>query len=109
MPSGGYRPRAGRSRKNAIDKKLEGRPTNTGPPKPLPKRVSTKNVMLMDGRKAYLVLTDSPYNVAFESASGLKIKNDSIKADQSYEFLLSAFRNLAESLEGGGSAYIFCH
>ncbi|MCL1855269.1 MAG: site-specific DNA-methyltransferase [Clostridia bacterium] len=62
---------------------------------------------LMDGRKANLVLTDPPYNVAFESASGLKIKNDSMKADQFYTFLLSAFRNLAENLEGGGSAYIF--
>ncbi len=62
---------------------------------------------LMDGRKANLVLTDPPYNVAFESASGLKIKNDSMKAEQFYEFLLSAFRNLAENLESGGSAYIF--
>jgi len=62
---------------------------------------------LMDGRKANLVLTDPPYNVAFESASGLKIKNDSMKAEQFYAFLLSAFRNLAESLEAGGSAYIF--
>ena len=62
---------------------------------------------LMDGRKANLVLTDPPYNVAFESASGLKIKNDSMKAEQFYSFLLSSFRNLAENLEGGGSAYIF--
>jgi DNA modification methylase len=62
---------------------------------------------LMDGRKANLVLTDPPYNVSFESASGLKIKNDSMKAEQFYNFLLSAFRNLADSLEGGGSAYIF--
>lgn len=62
---------------------------------------------LMDGRKANLVLTDPPYNVAFESASGLKIRNDSMKAGQFYEFLLSAFRNLAESLESGGSAYVF--
>jgi len=62
---------------------------------------------LMGERKANLVLTDPPYNVAFESASGLKIKNDSMKPDQFYEFLLAAFRNLAENLEGGGSAYIF--
>lgn len=62
---------------------------------------------LMNGRKANLVLTDPPYNVAFESASGLKIKNDSMKADQFYNFLLSAFRNLADTLESGGSAYIF--
>jgi len=62
---------------------------------------------LMDGRKANLVLTDPPYNVGFESASGLKIKNDSMKAEQFYNFLLSSFRNLAENLVGGGSAYIF--
>jgi DNA modification methylase len=58
-------------------------------------------------RKANLVLTDPPYNVSFESASGLKIKNDSMKAEQFYEFLFSAFRNLADHLEPGGSAYIF--
>ena len=62
---------------------------------------------LMDGRKANLVLTDPPYNVSFESASGLKIKNDSMKADQFYAFLLAALTTLAANLEGGGSAYIF--
>jgi len=62
---------------------------------------------LMNGRKANLVLTDPPYNVAFESASGLKIKNDSMKAEQFYDFLISAFRNLADNLESGGSAYVF--
>lgn len=62
---------------------------------------------LMDGRKANLVLTDPPYNVSFESASGLKIKNDSMKAEQFYSFLLSSFSNLADNLESGGSAYIF--
>ncbi|MDL2318177.1 site-specific DNA-methyltransferase [Eubacteriales bacterium OttesenSCG-928-A19] len=62
---------------------------------------------LMDGRKANLVLTDPPYNVDFKGSTGLKIKNDSMKADQFYSFLLSAFQNLAASLENGGSAYIF--
>ncbi len=62
---------------------------------------------LMDGRKANLVLTDPPYNVDFKGSSGLKIKNDSMKAEQFYAFLLSSFRNLADNLEGGGSAYIF--
>ena len=62
---------------------------------------------LMDGRKANLVLTDPPYNVGFESASGLKIKNDSQKSEPFYNFLLSAFRSLADNLESGGSAYIF--
>lgn len=62
---------------------------------------------LMDGRKANLVLTDPPYNVDFKGSSGLKIKNDSMKADQFYSFLLSSFQNLADNLESGGSAYIF--
>lgn len=62
---------------------------------------------LMAGRKANLVVTDPPYGVSYESSSGLKIKNDSMKADEFYGFLLSAFRSLAESLEPGGSAYIF--
>lgn len=62
---------------------------------------------LMDGRKANLILTDPPYNVAFESASGLKIKNDSMSAEQFYQFLLSSFKNMADNLESGGSAYIF--
>ena len=62
---------------------------------------------LMDGRKANLVLTDPPYNVDFKGSSGLKIKNDSMKAAQFYSFLLSSFQNLADNLESGGSAYIF--
>ena len=62
---------------------------------------------LMDGRKANLVLTDPPYNVGFESSSGLKIKNDSQKSEQFYNFLLSAFRSIADNMESGGSAYIF--
>jgi DNA modification methylase len=62
---------------------------------------------LMDGRKANLVLTDPPYNVSFESASGLKIKNDSMKAEQFYNFLLTAFKNLYENLADGGAFYCF--
>lgn len=31
---------------------------------------------LMDGKRANLVITDPPYNVAFESSAGLSIKND---------------------------------
>ncbi|GHT80004.1 methyltransferase [Actinomycetota bacterium] len=62
---------------------------------------------LMDGRKANLVLTDPPYNVDFASASGLSIKNDKMADDKFYSFLLSSFQNLADNLEGGGSAYIF--
>lgn len=62
---------------------------------------------LMDGKKANLVITDPPYNVAFESSDGLSIKNDKMANDKFYEFLLSAFKNMAEHLEKGGSAYVF--
>ncbi len=62
---------------------------------------------LMDGKKANLIVTDPPYNVAFESSDGLSIKNDKMENEKFYEFLLSAFKNMAEHLEKGGSAYVF--
>ncbi len=46
MPSGGYRPGAGRPRKNPIDKKLEGKTTTgTTRPKPAVKKLKSQNVM----------------------------------------------------------------
>lgn len=46
MPSGGYRPGAGRPRKNIDDKKLEGKKQTALPvSKPTPKKVYSKNVM----------------------------------------------------------------
>ena len=62
---------------------------------------------LMDGKKANLVITDPPYNVAFKSSDGLSIKNDKMTTDKFYEFLLAAFKNMANYLESGGAAYIF--
>ncbi len=62
---------------------------------------------LMDGKKGNLIVTDPPYNVAFESSDGLSIKNDKMENEKFYEFLLSAFKNMAEHLEKGGSAYVF--
>ena len=62
---------------------------------------------LMDGNKANLVLTDPPYNVDFESASGLKIRNDKQDNDTFYSFLLAAFKNMAEHTAPGGSIYVF--
>lgn len=63
--------------------------------------------ILMGDTQANLVLTDPPYNVAFESSDGLSIKNDKMAADKFYEFLLSAFKNMVAHLEKGGSAYVF--
>jgi len=46
MPSGGYRPGAGRPRKNPIDKKLEGKKATIGTvPKPAVQKVIYQNVM----------------------------------------------------------------
>lgn len=62
---------------------------------------------LMDGKRANLILTDPPYGVSFKSKSGITIKNDSMKNEEFYEFLKSAFVNMAAHLEPGGSAYVF--
>lgn len=62
---------------------------------------------LMDGKKANLVLTDPPYNVDFESASGLKIQNDKQDNDTFYNFLAASFKNMAEHTAPGGSIYVF--
>ena len=62
---------------------------------------------LMGDAKANLMLTDPPYNVSFESWKGLKIKNDSMKNEEFYKFLLSAFINMKDHMEGGAAAYCF--
>ncbi|MBQ1648153.1 MAG: site-specific DNA-methyltransferase, partial [Bacteroidales bacterium] len=62
---------------------------------------------LMDGKRANLIVTDPPYGVSFKSSSGLTIQNDSIKDEEFYSFLLAAFKNMADSLEKGGAAYVF--
>ena len=62
---------------------------------------------LMDGKKANLVVTDPPYGVSFKSSDGLTIQNDSMKDEEFYTFLLTAFQCMAEHLENGGSAYVF--
>jgi len=45
MPSGGYRPGAGRPRKNPVDQQLEGKPASTAAAKPAVKQAAYKNVM----------------------------------------------------------------
>lgn len=63
--------------------------------------------LLMDGVKANLVVTDPPYNVAYESADGKSILNDSMADGAFLEFLLAAFRNMAAHMAEGASAYVF--
>lgn len=64
-------------------------------------------VALMNGKRANLFLTDPPYGVSFKSSSGLTIQNDSIKDEDFYSFLKSAFSAAVDCLEKGAAAYIF--
>ena len=49
--------------------------------------------VLMNGRKANLVVTDPPYNVNYEGTAG-KIKNDNLADEKFYQFLFDAFSNI---------------
>lgn len=62
---------------------------------------------LMGGKRANLLLTDPPYGVSFKSSSGLTIQNDSIKDEDFYSFLKSAFSAAVDCLDKGAAAYIF--
>ena len=62
---------------------------------------------LMEDKKANLILTDPPYNVAFKSSDGLTIQNDSMDNNDFYEFLYLSFKNMADHLENGGASYVF--
>ncbi|MDF2672428.1 MAG: modification methylase [Clostridiales bacterium] len=61
---------------------------------------------LMDGKKANLIVTDPPYNVAYEGNAG-KIQNDNMEDKRFYEFLLEAYKCMYENLADGGSIYVF--
>ena len=64
--------------------------------------------VLMDGAKANLCVTDPPYNCDYEGGTGMTIMNDRWKdGEKFYEFLLSAFQNIYDSLVDGGAFYAF--
>ena len=62
--------------------------------------------VLMDGKKANLVVTDPPYNVNVEETAG-KIKNDNMADEDFYKFLFAAFVNMEQSMEDDASIYVF--
>ena len=62
--------------------------------------------LLMDDRKANLVITDPPYNVNYEGSAG-KIKNDNMADDAFYQFLLAAFQNTEAVMADDASIYVF--
>lgn len=65
----------------------------------------TYNV-LMEGKKANLVVTDPPYNVNVEETAG-KIKNDNMADEDFYKFLFCAFTNMEQNMENDASIYVF--
>ena len=65
--------------------------------------------LLMGGQKADLLLTDPPYNVAYEGKTkdALKIKNDNLSSDAFFEFLVDAFSAGASAIKEGASYYVW--
>lgn len=65
--------------------------------------------MLMSGVKADMLLTDPPYNVAYEGKTkdALKIQNDNMKNDSFREFLRTAFFSADSVMKEGAVFYIW--
>ena len=65
--------------------------------------------ILMDGRKANLVVTDPPYNIDITGGTRdkLKIKNDNLPDKEFYEFLLKFYKCTYDVMEDGAAIYVF--
>jgi len=62
--------------------------------------------VLMQGKKANLVVTDPPYNVNYEGTAG-KIKNDNMASEKFFNFLFDAFSNIEKAMADDASIYVF--
>ncbi|MFZ3132874.1 MAG: DNA modification methylase [Desulfosporosinus sp.] len=64
---------------------------------------------LVGGKLGNLIVTDPPYNVAYEGKTKdrLTIKNDNIKADAFRKFLTDAFVVAFQAVETGSGIYVF--
>lgn len=64
---------------------------------------------LMNGKKADLLVTDPPYNVAYEgkTAEALTIENDEMGGEEFRAFLKNAFDRAFDSLKEGGAFYVW--
>ena len=60
---------------------------------------------LMGGKKADMVWTDPPYNVAYKTKAG-SIANDDLSDDDFYNFLLKIYKNYFLVLKEGGCIYV---
>lgn len=62
--------------------------------------------LLMNGKKANLVVTDPPYNVNYQGTAG-KIKNDNLENEKFYQFLFDAFTCMEKAMADDASIYVF--
>ena len=64
---------------------------------------------LMDGYKADMIITDPPYNVAYEGGTDekLTIQNDSMGDEAFYQFLLAAYGAMFAVAKDGAGIYVF--
>jgi len=62
--------------------------------------------VLMDGKKANLVVTDPPYNVNYEGSAG-KIQNDSMNEETFEKFLFDAYTQMYGAMAEDSSIYVF--
>ena len=64
---------------------------------------------LMQGEMADMVVTDPPYNVAYEGKTkeALTIENDSMGNDDFYKFLYDFYTALSTAVKKGGAIYVW--
>lgn len=62
--------------------------------------------VLLNGNKADMIFTDPPYNVNYEGSDGQSIQNDNMGNEEFYNFLLSVYKNMFESIKESGSIYV---
>jgi site-specific DNA-methyltransferase (adenine-specific) len=64
---------------------------------------------LMQGEMADMVVTDPPYNVAYEGGTKekLTIENDSMSNDDFYKFLYDFYTALSTAVKKGGAIYVW--
>jgi site-specific DNA-methyltransferase (adenine-specific) len=62
---------------------------------------------LMCGKKADLLISDPPYNVAYTGGTGMTIQNDSMSDSDFKSFLVSAFKCGCDVMRQGACFYLF--
>lgn len=62
---------------------------------------------LTGGQEMDLLLTDPPYNVAYEGQKGMTIENDNMSSEEYIDFLTRVLRASSGAIKKGGGFYIF--